>query len=132
MFMQIMYSFQDVADDHRSFGLAPSPKIQTDLYTAGPRFSTPVVNHMVPLNVGSDREPFTVNGQENQPDGLSPREKEVLTWAARGKTSWETAQLLGLTEKTVKFYTRNACRRLNAQNKTHAVATCMQLGLIQI
>lgn len=63
---------------------------------------------------------------------LSPRETEVLLWAARGKTAWETAQLLGLTEATIKFYIRNACQRLNTENKTHAVAVCMQCGLFRI
>jgi len=55
---------------------------------------------------------------------LAPREQEVLVWAAEGKSAWETAMLLELSESTVKFYLRNACSRLGAQNKTHAVAIC--------
>lgn len=63
---------------------------------------------------------------------LTPREREVLLWAARGKSAWETAQLLGLSEKTIKFYLRNASSRLNTKNKTHAVATSLILGLIAL
>lgn len=59
---------------------------------------------------------------------LAPREKEVLIWAAKGKTSWETAKLLGLSDKTVKAYLGNAFRRLAVQNKTQAVALCMAQG----
>ena len=29
---------------------------------------------------------------------LSPREREVLKWAAGGKTAWETAQVLGVAK----------------------------------
>lgn len=63
---------------------------------------------------------------------LSPREKEVLLWAGRGKSAWETAQLLGLCESTVKSYMRNACARLGVKNKTHAVAICLTHGLFRI
>ena len=63
---------------------------------------------------------------------LSPREKEVLLWAGRGKSAWETAQLLGLSESTVKSYIRNACGRLGVKNKTHAVAICLTHGLFRI
>lgn len=63
---------------------------------------------------------------------LSPREKEVLLWAGRGKSAWETAQLLGLSEATIKYYVRNACTRLGVKNKTHAVAICLTHGLFRI
>lgn len=63
---------------------------------------------------------------------LAPREKEVLLWAAQGKSAWETAQMLNLSEKTIKFYIRNACSRLKVQNKTHAVAVCVSAGLFRI
>lgn len=63
---------------------------------------------------------------------LTRRESDVLSWAARGKTAWETAQLLGLTERTVKFYLARACARLEVRNKTHAVALCLKHGLIDL
>lgn len=62
---------------------------------------------------------------------LAPREKDVLLWAANGKSAWETAILLELTENTVKYYVRNACSRLGAQNKTHAVAICIAHDLLK-
>ncbi|MBY3123131.1 helix-turn-helix domain-containing protein [Rhizobium laguerreae] len=35
---------------------------------------------------------------------LSPREKECLLWIAQGKTSWETAVIMGISENTVAFH----------------------------
>ncbi|MFA8384186.1 MAG: helix-turn-helix transcriptional regulator [Pelagibaca sp.] len=63
---------------------------------------------------------------------LAPREREVLLWAARGKSAWETAQMLNLSETTIKFYIRRACSRLQAQNKTHAVAVCLTNGVFKL
>jgi DNA-binding CsgD family transcriptional regulator len=61
---------------------------------------------------------------------LSPREREVLRWAASGKTMWETSVLLGLSEQTVQTYMRDAIRRLGCINKTHAVAEAVRQALI--
>ncbi|MBL4907143.1 MAG: LuxR family transcriptional regulator [Sneathiella sp.] len=61
---------------------------------------------------------------------LSRREKETLFWAAKGKTAWETAQILGLTERTVSFYSTAASKKLNAVSKTHAVAKALKARII--
>lgn len=62
---------------------------------------------------------------------LSPRETQVLTWAARGKSSWEMSQIIGIAEKSVEFYVDAAKRKLMASNRTHAVVKAMMLGLIE-
>jgi DNA-binding NarL/FixJ family response regulator len=51
---------------------------------------------------------------------LNDREIEVLTWVARGKTSAEIAQILGLTKRTVDFHTDNARTKLGAATRTEA------------
>lgn len=61
---------------------------------------------------------------------LTRREIEVLHWAAAGKTVWETAVLLGISEQTVQSYLRDAVRRLGCINKTHAVAEAVRQALI--
>lgn len=60
------------------------------------------------------------------PKDLSTREREVLRWAADGKTSWETSQILNLSERTVNFYIANACKKLDVANKTQAVAVAIR------
>lgn len=74
---------------------------------------------------------FGDGGEEMRLDGgLTPRERDVLRWAAAGKTTWETAVLLGLSEQTVQGYMREAVRRLGVANKTSAVAEAVRRGLI--
>ncbi len=63
---------------------------------------------------------------------LTKREAQVLRWAARGKTAWETGIILGLTEKTVSFYLGNACAKLKVATKTQAVAFAVKERLILI
>jgi DNA-binding CsgD family transcriptional regulator len=78
--------------------------------------------------IGSDT-PYSPHS--NAPH-VSPRQREVLFWAAHGKSAWETGRILNLTEATVKSYIASACKRLNAQNKVHAVAICITLGVFRI
>ncbi|MGJ8529617.1 helix-turn-helix transcriptional regulator [Maritalea sp.] len=61
---------------------------------------------------------------------LSNREIEVLQWAAEGKSVWETAQILGISDHSVKTYLQNCQRKLRGVNKLHAVVTAMRLGAI--
>jgi DNA-binding NarL/FixJ family response regulator len=51
---------------------------------------------------------------------LNDREIEVLTWVARGKTSAEIADLIGLTKRTVDFHLDNARVKLGAATRTEA------------
>jgi LuxR family transcriptional regulator of spore coat protein len=61
---------------------------------------------------------------------LSKREAACLQWAAAGKTSRETAIILGVTERTVNFHVQNACRKLRARNRRAAVAMALTWGLL--
>jgi DNA-binding CsgD family transcriptional regulator len=61
---------------------------------------------------------------------LSPREREVLQWAAEGKTAWETAQLLGLSESAVNLYSSKAMNKLRAKTKTQAVAIAVKNAIL--
>lgn len=65
-------------------------------------------------------------------DALTDREKDVLSWAARGKTMSETATILTISDATVETHLKNVMRKLFADNKTHAVAKAIYLGLIDI
>jgi DNA-binding NarL/FixJ family response regulator len=51
---------------------------------------------------------------------LNDREIEVLTWVARGRTSAEIADLIGLTKRTVDFHLNNARIKLGAATRTEA------------
>lgn len=53
---------------------------------------------------------------------LSTREIECLNWASKGKTAYESAVIIGISESTVVFHLRNASVKLNTVNRTHSVA----------
>jgi DNA-binding NarL/FixJ family response regulator len=62
---------------------------------------------------------------------LNDREVEVLTWVARGKTSSEIAQIVGLTKRTVDFHIDNARAKLGAATRTEAVIKANSGRLIE-
>jgi DNA-binding NarL/FixJ family response regulator len=51
---------------------------------------------------------------------LNEREIEALTWVARGRTSAEVADLVGLSKRTVDFHLDNARGKLGAATRTEA------------
>lgn len=64
------------------------------------------------------------------PASLSPRELECLQWVAEGKTAWECAMILGLSQHTVRCYLESARHKLNATSNTHAVSIAHRAGLL--
>ena len=63
---------------------------------------------------------------------LTDRQREILKWAARGKSSDEVGMILGLTKPTVEFHLHESFKRLRVFNKTHAVAIAISHGLISL
>lgn len=61
---------------------------------------------------------------------LSAREREVLSWTADGKTSWEIAQILTIAESTVNYHVKNIVSKLSVRNKVQAAAKATALGLL--
>lgn len=67
-----------------------------------------------------------------QLQSLTHRELECLFWAARGKTEEEVGMIIQRSQATARFHLRNAMRKLDASNRTHAVAKACSLGLIRV
>lgn len=61
---------------------------------------------------------------------LTEREREVLRWAAVGKTTTEVARILTVSENTIKFHIKNATQKLGTANKTAAVVKAVLMGLL--
>lgn len=61
---------------------------------------------------------------------LTPRELECLRWASAGKTSGEISIILGRSQETVRLHVKNAISKLDATNRSQAVAKAIHLGLI--
>lgn len=63
---------------------------------------------------------------------LTDKERDVLAWAARGKTVSETGDILAISESTVDTHLKSILRKLEAANKTQAVAKAIYLGMIDV
>ncbi len=63
---------------------------------------------------------------------LSNREREVLQWAAIGKTNWEISVILGISERTAKFHVQRAMSKLGASSRAYMVARALQQKLVQL
>ncbi len=70
--------------------------------------------------------------EEAPPAELTARELQCLHWTAQGKTAWEVARLIDVSERTVQFHIRNACGKMNAVSKHQAALKAANLGLIRI
>jgi DNA-binding response OmpR family regulator len=62
---------------------------------------------------------------------LSDREVECLTWAARGKTSAEIAQIIDTSKRNVDFHIETACRKLEVVTRVQAVVKAATGRLIE-
>lgn len=63
---------------------------------------------------------------------LSQREKDCLRWRATGKSDWDIARIMNISERTVKFHLENARGKLDALNTTQAVAKALASGAIAL
>jgi len=63
---------------------------------------------------------------------LSSREHEVLKHLVGGMSNKEIAALLGITEATVKCHVSTILMRLNVSDRTQAVVTALQRGLVHL
>lgn len=66
------------------------------------------------------------------PEPLTGREQEVLQLLAQGRTNRDIAQALHVTERTVKFHMKSILAKLDASNRTEAVANAAQRGLVRL
>ena len=61
---------------------------------------------------------------------LTRRERDSIALVAEGKTDWEIAVILGVSEATARFHVDNARRKLGAVNRAQAVARLIHQRLI--
>lgn len=66
----------------------------------------------------------------SQPPKLSPREREVLTWIAQGKSNSVIADILGVSSHTVDTMVRRLYSKLNVADRTTAAIRGVGGGLI--
>ncbi|PIT38525.1 response regulator [Snodgrassella alvi] len=68
-----------------------------------------------------------VNHELKEP--LTPREREILRWLARGNSNKLIARNLEVTESTVKVHMQNILRKLNLGSRVQAAVYAVEHGL---
>jgi DNA-binding CsgD family transcriptional regulator len=63
---------------------------------------------------------------------VSARELECLKWTAEGKTAQEASEILGISERTVRFHLNAAREKMKCITTTQAVAQAIARNLIKI
>jgi DNA-binding NarL/FixJ family response regulator len=70
--------------------------------------------------------------QHHSDDALTEREIQVLREVAAGNANKMVAQLLNISEETVKAHMRSILSKLGANDRTHAVTIAVKRGIIEI
>ena len=63
---------------------------------------------------------------------LTPKEVQILTHIAEGNSNKRIANILGISEQTIKNHVSAILRKLNANDRAHAVFIAIRNGLISI
>jgi DNA-binding CsgD family transcriptional regulator len=59
---------------------------------------------------------------------ITPREREVLSWLAGGKTDREIAEILGMSPRTVQKHLQHIYEKLGVETRTAAVMRAMEIS----
>jgi transcriptional regulator EpsA len=76
-----------------------------------------------------------VEGAAATPKSASPlteREAEILHWVHLGKSNFEIGAILNISPFTVKNHLHKILRKLNAQNRAHAVSKALALHILDV
>jgi two-component system response regulator DegU len=63
---------------------------------------------------------------------LTRRETQILNYVAEGNTNKQIADILGISEQTIKSHVSAILRKLNANDRAHAVALAIRNGWISM
>jgi two-component system, NarL family, response regulator len=63
---------------------------------------------------------------------LSDRELEVLRLIAKGKNNQQISAALNIVESTVRFHANNIFSKLNASDRTQALVTALNRGIVRL
>ena len=70
--------------------------------------------------------------QRSEISALTPREVEVLTYLARGRSNQIIAQGLVISEETVKTHVSNILSKLHLADRTQAAIYALQQRLVRL
>lgn len=81
-------------------------------------------------NVGADSGRNSMaDAKATHRDKLTPREREILAFIARGQSNKEIARELAVAESTVKIHVQNMLRKLNLSSRVQAAVYAVEHGI---
>jgi DNA-binding NarL/FixJ family response regulator len=69
--------------------------------------------------------------REPMPEGITPRELDVLRLLAQGKTNRRIAQDLEINRGTAKIHVQNIIAKLGVSDRTQAAVRAIELGILE-
>jgi DNA-binding NarL/FixJ family response regulator len=78
------------------------------------------------------RELATQLAEHMSDESLTPREVEVLRQVAGGNRNRDIAELLFISEETVKVHVKHIMEKLAAKDRTQAITIAVRRGIIQL
>ncbi|MCU1388037.1 MAG: DNA-binding response regulator [Ilumatobacteraceae bacterium] len=110
-------------------GVVPRTASVADLL-AGARAVAAGERHVHPLAIAAVLRASRSETWDHTRPALTAREFSVLSLIADGCSNGAIASRLGLSSATIKTHVERILRRLSADDRAHAVATAMRLGLL--
>jgi DNA-binding response OmpR family regulator/DNA-binding CsgD family transcriptional regulator len=111
-------------------GVALSEGVCTTALNNGGRL---LARHMGPSSLGESMLLLTVTTQDQNTTqrlrdiALTPRETEVLSWLAKGKTNRDIADILGMSHRTVNKHLEHVFEKLGVETRSAAAAIANRL-----
>jgi DNA-binding CsgD family transcriptional regulator len=85
---------------------------------------------MIGLELIEQSAPRPMVSAAGQVAALTRRERDILTLAAAGSTTGQTAAEMGVSKSTVRTYIARSIKKLGAANRTHAIAIAVSSGAV--
>lgn len=110
--------------------------MQSQMFETGVPNDAGVPRARVPATYRSEAYPMLLPGAGalTMPpkawDLLTPREIEVLSWIAVGKSDWQIGQILLISPKTVNYHVERAKQKFSFATRIQVVVSAARHGLL--
>jgi DNA-binding NarL/FixJ family response regulator len=92
----------------------------------------PAIRAVLAGNTWVPQDVATRLAMRNAFDELTPREVSVLEQLAKGMANKQIADVLGISEHTVKDHLKNILLKLHVSDRTEAVTAALQRGILRL
>jgi DNA-binding NarL/FixJ family response regulator len=129
----MVQAFQMVMDEERFMpldqkGASMMPAYHPATYARPEKFNDDKASYYGAIYTGVHEDQKKIENGGDQ-KALTPREKDVLGFLAKGASNKEIARELALQIVTVKLHVRGICRKLGVQNRTQAALKAQHIAL---